>query len=87
MYLAISRRCTIHVLLARVVFLLNILYSILQEERASICSPETSSADFVKSVLSLKHKASASRAQRSAMVVQGECTILRPAQEGRGVME
>jgi len=59
----------------------------LQGRRADICTLEMSTTELLQLDLSINLKASASRAQQSAMVVQMEHIILPQGQEGLGVME
>jgi len=59
----------------------------LQGRRADIGTLEMSTTESLQLGLSVNLKASASRAQQSAMVVQMEHIILLQGQEGLGVME
>lgn len=59
----------------------------LQGRRADICTLEMSTTESLQLGLSLNLKASTSRAQQLAMVVQMERIIPPQGQEGVGVME
>lgn len=59
----------------------------LQRKRANVYSMKMSSTDSMRSSLSLKPIASASRALLSPMVAEMELIILHPGQGGLEVME